>query len=153
MERNSDGNPRWRDLRVTIKTNGYNTNNGARWNEGGTFTVVFNKTDTKRDERVAVEAARDMRYQLVESLDMSATYMLGTAKFRLLNVNGGDEVNLDEKDVEAKFECIEAGHRPSTPYNITKSKLWTEKDREDIEAAIDELEAGSPLSLLGSAFP
>ena len=153
MERSSEGNPRWRDLRVTIKTNGYNTNNGARWNEGGTFTVVFNKTDTKRDERVAVEAARDMRYQLVESLDMSATYMLGTAKFRLLNVNGGDEVNLDEKDVEAKFECIEAGHRPSTPYNITKSKLWTEKDREDIEAAIDELEAGTPLSLLGSAFP
>jgi hypothetical protein len=145
MERDSVGNPRWRDLRVTIKTNGYNTNNGARWNEGGTFTVVFNKTDTKRDERVAVEAARDMRYQLVESLDMSATYMLGTAKFRLLNVNGGDEVNLDEKDVEAKFECIEAGHRPSTPYDKTKSKIWTEQDREDIELAIDELEAGASI--------
>ena len=145
MERDSVGNPRWRDLRVTIKNNGYNTNNGARWKEGGTFTVIFNKTDTKRDERVAVEAARDMRYQLVESLDRSATYMLGTAKFRLVSVNGGDEVNLDEKDVEAKFECIERGHRPSTPYTRTKSKLWKEKDREDIELAIDELEAGASI--------
>ena len=152
MERSSEGNPRWRDLRVTIKPNGYNTNDGARWNEGGTFTVIFNQTDTKRDERVAVEAARDMRYQLVESLDRSATYMLGTAKFRLVSVNGGDEVNLDEKDVEAKFECIERGHRPSTPYNITKSKQWKEEDRQDIEDAIDQLEAGSPLSLLGAAF-
>jgi hypothetical protein len=152
MERSSEGNPRWRDLRVTIKTNGYNTNNGARWKKDDTFTVIFNKTDTKRDERVAVEAARDMRYQLVESLDRSATYMLGTAKFRLVSVNGGDEVNLDEKDVEAKFECIERGHQPSTPYTRTKSKQWTEKDRQDIEDAIDQLEAGSPLSLMGAAF-
>jgi hypothetical protein len=152
MERSSEGNPRWRDLRVTIKTNGYNTNNGARWNKDGTFTVIFNKTDTKRDERVAVEAARDMRYQLVESLDRSATYMLGTAKFRLVSVNGGDEVDLDAKDVEAKFECIERGHQPSTPYTRTKSKQWTEKDRQDIEDAIDQLEAGSPLSVMGAAF-
>jgi hypothetical protein len=152
MERNSEGNPRWRDLRVTIKTNGYNTNNGARWKEGGTFTVIFNKTDTKRDERVAVEAARDMRYQLVESLDRSATYMLGTAKFRLVSVNGGDEVNLDEEDVEAKFECIERGHRPSTPYNRTRSKQWPERSRQNIEDAIDQLEAGSFLSFLGAAF-
>lgn len=152
MERDSDGNPRWRDLRVTIETNGYNTNNGARWKKDATFTVIFNKTDTKRDERVAVEAARDMRYQLVESLDRSATYMLGTAKFRLLSVNEGAEVNLDERNVTAKFECIEAGRRPVTEYERTKSKLWTEQDRQDIEDAIDQLEAGSPLSLTGAAF-
>jgi hypothetical protein len=155
MERDSVGKPRWRDLRVTIKTNDYNTNNGARWKEGGTFTVIFNETDTKRDERVAVEAARDMRYQLVESLDRSATYMLGTAKFRLVSVNGGDEVNLDEKDVEAKFECIERGYRPSTPYARTKSILWTEKDLEDIELAIDELEVGASIFATASeeSFP
>jgi hypothetical protein len=152
MERSSEGNPRWRDLRVTIQTNGYNTNDGARWKKDATFTVIFNKTDTKRDERVAVEAARDMRYQLVESLDRSATYMLGTAKFRLLSVNEGAEVNLDERNVTAKFECIEAGRRPSTDYTKTKSKLWTEQDRQDIEDAIDQLEAGSPLSLTGAAF-
>jgi hypothetical protein len=152
MERSSEGNPRWRGLRVNIKTKDYNTNNGARWNEGATFTVTFNKTDTKIEERVAVEAARDMRYQLVESLDRSATYMLGTAKFRLVSVNGGDEVNLDEEDVEAKFECIERGHRPSTPYNRTRSKQWPERSRQNIEDAIDQLEAGSFLSFLGAAF-
>ena len=152
MERDSDGNPRWRDLRVTIETNGYNTNNGVQWEVGRTFTVIFSQTDTKRSERVAVEAARDMRYQLVAALDQAATYMLGTAKFKLVDINP-DSMNLDNRDISAKFECIEKGRRPSTPYNITKSKLWTEKDREDIEAAIDELEAGTPLSLLGSAFP
>ena len=152
MERNSDGNPRWRDLRVTIETNGYNTNNGVQWEVGRTFTVIFSQTDTKRSERVAVEAARDMRYQLVAALDQAATYMLGTAKFKLVSIDP-DDMNLDRSNIRARFECIEKGRRPSTPYDKTKSKLWTEQEREDIESAIDQLEAGSPLSLMGSAFP
>ena len=151
MERNSDGNPRWRDLRVTIETNGYNTNNGVQWEVGRTFTVIFSQTDTKRSERVAVEAARDMRYQLVAALDQAATYMLGTAKFKLVSIDP-DDMNLDRSNIRARFECIEKGRRPSTPYNKTKSKLWTEQDRQDIEDAIDQLEAGSPLSLTGAAF-
>ena len=144
MERDRVGNPRWRDLRVTIETNGYNTNNGVRWEVGRTFTVVFSKTDTKRSERVAVEAARDMRYQLVSALDQAATYMLGTAKFKLVDINP-DNMNLDNNDVRAKFECIEKGRRPFTDYTKTKSRIWTEKDREDIELAIDELEAGASI--------
>ena len=152
MERNSDGNPRWRDLRVTIETNGYNTNNGVQWEVGRTFTVIFSQTDTKRSERVAVEAARDMRYQLVAALDQAATYMLGTAKFKLVSIDP-DDMNLDRSNIRARFECIEKGRRPSTPYDKTKSKLWTEQEREDIESAIDQLEAGSPLSLMGAAFP
>ena len=71
-------------------------------------------------ERVAVEAARDMRYQLVAALDQAATYMLGTAKFKLVSIDP-DNVNLDRNDIRAKFECIEKGRRPSTPYDKTKS--------------------------------
>jgi hypothetical protein len=144
MERESMGNPRWRDLRVTIAANGYDTNDGARWEVGRTFTVIFSQTDTKRDERVAVEAARDMRYQLVAALDKAATYMLGTAKFKLVDINP-ESMNLDNNDIRAKFECIEKGRRPATPYDKTKSKIWTEQDREDIELAIDELEAGASI--------
>jgi hypothetical protein len=144
MERRSSGNPQWRDLRVTIAANGYDTNDGARWEVGRTFTVVFSKAEIKGDQRVAVEAARDMRYQLVAALDQAATYMLGTAKFKLVDIDP-DNMNLDNNDIRAKFECIEKGRRPSTDYTKTKSKIWTEQDREDIETAIDELEAGASI--------
>jgi hypothetical protein len=144
MERRSSGNPQWRDLRVTIAANGYDTNDGARWEVGRTFTVVFSKAEIKGDQRVAVEAARDMRYQLVAALDQAATYMLGTAKFKLVDIDP-DNMNLDNNDIRAKFECIEKGRRPSTDYTKTKSKIWTEQDREDIELAIDELEAGASI--------
>jgi hypothetical protein len=144
MERRSSGNPQWRDLRVTIAANGYDTNDGARWEVGRTFTVVFSKAEIKGDQRVAVEAARDMRYQLVAALDKAATYMLGTAKFKLVDINP-ESMNLDNDDIRAKFECVEKGRRPATPYDKTKSKIWTEQDREDIELAIDELEAGASI--------
>jgi hypothetical protein len=42
------GNPRWRDLSVTIAANGnYDTNDGARWEVGRTFTVIFSQAETK----------------------------------------------------------------------------------------------------------
>ena len=147
MERDSVGNPRWRDLRVTIAANNYDTNDGARWEVGRTFTVIFSQTDTKRNERVAVEAARDMRYQLVSSLDQAATYMLGTAKFKLLYTDP-DNMNLDKNAISAKFECIETGRRPSTDYTKTKSKTWKEEDIDDIEDAIDKLEAEASYYLI-----
>jgi hypothetical protein len=139
MERRSAGKPSWRDLRVIIAEGNYDTNDGARWEVGRQFTVIFRKAE--KEGGAAVEAARDMRYQLVAALDKAATYMLGTAKFKLVDINP-DSMNLDNRDISAKFECIEKGRRPATPYDKTKSKIWTEKDREDIEAAIDELEAG-----------
>jgi hypothetical protein len=80
-----------------------------------------------------------MRYQLAESLDRASTYMLGTAKFRLVSVNGGDENNLDDNDVRAKFECIEAGRRPVTEYDRTRTKIWSESDREELQDARDIL--------------
>lgn len=152
MERDSAGNQRWSDLRVTIAANNYDTNDGVQWEVGRTFTVIFRETDTKRSELVALEAARDIRYQLVATLDRAATYMLGTAKFKLVGIDP-DSINLDAKDVRAKFECIEKGRRPATPYDNKKAKIWTEEEREDIEAAIDELEAGGPFGSLGSAIP
>jgi hypothetical protein len=90
-------------------------------------------------DKVVQEAAKDMRYQLAESLDRASTYMLGTAKFRLVSVNGGDEVNLDDNDVRAKFECIEAGRRPVTEYTRTRTKIWDEDDREKLQDAKDIL--------------
>ena len=151
MERRSSGKPQWGNLQITIAGGNYGTGGNVSYAVGNQITVVFAKA-LKSQNKVVHEAAKDIRYQLAESLDRASTYMLGTAKFRLVSVNGGDEVNLDNNDVRARFECIEAGRRPVTEYDRTKSKLWTEQDRQDIEDAIDQLEAGSPISLLGSAF-
>ena len=138
MERRSAGKPSWRDLRVIIAEGNYRTNDGAKWEVGRQFTVIFRQAE--KEGGAAVEAARDMRYQFVAALDQAATYMLGTAKFKLVDIDP-DSMNLDNKDISAKFECIEKGRRPSTDYTKTKSKIWTEKDREDIEIAIDQLKA------------
>ena len=138
MERRSVGKPSWRDLRVIIAEGNYDTNDGAKWEVGRQFIVIFKQAE--KTGGVAVEAARDMRYQLVSALDQAATYMLGTAKFKLVSIDP-DSMNLDNKDISAKFECIEKGRRPSTDYTKTKSKTWKEEDIDDIEDAIDKLEA------------
>ena len=151
MERRSFGKPSWRDLRVIIvsiddgKTQGYHTNDGAKWEVGRQFTVIFRKAE--KEGGAAVEAARDMRYQLVAALDQAATYMLGTAKFKLVDIDP-DSMNLDNRDISAKFECIEKGRRPSTDYTKTKSKTWKEEDIDDIEDAIDKLEAEASYYLI-----
>jgi transcription elongation GreA/GreB family factor len=138
QERRNSGKPQWGNLQITIAGGNYGTGGNASYAVGNEITVVFAKA-AKRQQIVVKEAAKDMRYQLAESLDRASTYMLGTAKFRLVSVNGGDEVNLDDKDVRAKFECIEAGRRPVTEYDRTRTKIWDEDDREKLQEARDSL--------------
>jgi hypothetical protein len=138
QERRNSGKPQWGNLQITIAGGNYGTGSNVSYAVGNEITVVFAKAAT-RQQIVVKEAAKDMRYQLAESLDRASTYMLGTAKFRLVSVNGGDEVNLDDNDVRAKFECIEAGRRPVTEYTRTRTKIWDEDDREKLQDAKDIL--------------
>jgi hypothetical protein len=138
QERRNSGKPQWGNLQITIAGGNYGTGGNARYAVGNEITVVFAKA-AKRQQIVVKEAAKDMRYQLAESLDRASTYMLGTAKFRLVSVNGGEEVNLDDNDVRAKFKCIEAGRRPVTEYDISRTKMWNEDDRERLQDAKDIL--------------
>jgi hypothetical protein len=136
MERRSSGRLQWRNLGITIAANNYDTGDDFQWEVGNQFTIIFAKA-LNRQDKVAQEAAKDMRYQLVSSLDQAATYMLGTAKFRLRTVS--DNINLDDNEVRAQFECTEAGRRPSTAYDRTKVKNWQESDLDAIEDAKDKL--------------
>jgi transcription elongation GreA/GreB family factor len=138
QERRNSGKPQWGNLQITIAGGNYGTGGNVSYAVGNEITVVFAKA-AKRQQIVVKEAAKDMRYQLAESLDRASTYMLGTAKFRLVSVNGGDENNLDDNDVRAKFECIEAGRRPVTEYDRTRTKIWDEDDREKLQDARDIL--------------
>ena len=136
QERRSSGRPQWRPLQVTIQGDNYGTGNNVRYGIGNTITVIFGQA-RKRQDKVAQEAAKEMRYQFVSALDQAATYMLGTAKFKLVSVT--DNTNLDDNEVRAKFECIEPGRRPVTDYNRVKLKLWNEDDRELIEEGKQKL--------------
>lgn len=138
MERRGSGRVQWRDIQITIKGGSYGTGSNTRYAVGNTITVVFAKAK-KRQDKVAQEAAKEIRYQLVSALDQAATYMLGTAKFKLSSVT--DNTNLDDNEVEAKFECIEAGRRPITDYNTTKARQDDEGALEDIEDGKDKLKA------------
>lgn len=136
QERRGSGRPQWRPLQVTIQGDNYGTGNNVRYGIGNTITVIFGQA-RRRQDKVAQEAAKEMRYQFVSALDQAATYMLGTAKFKLVSVT--DNTNLDDNEVRAKFECIEPGRRPVTDYNRVKLKLWNEDDRELIEEGKQKL--------------
>jgi len=138
QERRTSGTPDWASLGIRIKGESWQSGGDVRYKKGDTLTIVFEKA-FKRQDKVAQEAAKNLRYQMVSSLDQAAVYMLGSAKFKLVSVT--DETNLDKNEVEAKFECVEAGRRPSAPYDETKAKSWDDDDRLKLEAARDVLKA------------
>lgn len=149
QERRSSGRLDIANLNIKIQGENWQTSNGSKWNEGDKFTLVFRKTEEKKD-KVAQEAAKDIRYQAVSSLDAASTYKLGTAKFRLDSIS--DSINLDKTEVKATFECIEAGRRPYTDYDEDEAWQYTEQDREKLEDAEDILEAPyEEDTLVGSA--
>jgi hypothetical protein len=143
QERRSSGRPQWGDLDVTINGGNYDTGSNGKYNKetpdnaADRITVIFAKARDRQD-KVVQEAAKDMRYQLVAALDQSAIYMLGTAKFKLRFIDP-DSMNLDDSAVSAVFECIENGKPPITDYAQTKSRIWTENNREQLEDAKDIL--------------
>lgn len=135
QERRQSGRMRTASLGIRIQGGSWQASGNSRWKVGDRFTLVFEKTVKKKDN-VAQEAAKDIRYQHVESLDPASTYKIGTAKFRLLNVWGEgkeNDLNIDNRNVKAQFECIEAGRTPEAGYGREKAWQYDEADRERLE--------------------
>jgi hypothetical protein len=139
QERDQSGKAEWTALGVTIASNNWPTGNNNRFDPGESFTLIFRQA-RKRQSKISQEAAKDLRYQLVESLDQAATYMLGTALFRLVSIEPGN-ANLDRNDVRAKFECIQAGRRPAAPYNETTANAFNKDDLKRLEDFAEQLDA------------
>jgi len=74
----------------------------------GQFSANAGETD-------AVPLAVNLRRQSVNALDFGSTYMLGSAKFRLLSFGGSKDI--DNDDVNVRFRCVERGFCPTAPYN------------------------------------
>jgi hypothetical protein len=114
-ERRPSGNIDYANIDIKIEGGSWNTGDDKRYKEDDTFTLVFKKTIKDKDKQ-ADGAAKDLRYQAVESLDRSSLYLLGTAQFKLVSVSP-DNTDIDDNDVEAKFRCVVAGRRPKTEYD------------------------------------
>nr|BAR25439.1 hypothetical protein [uncultured Mediterranean phage uvMED] len=85
--------------------------------------------------------ADEIKQTAADSLDMSASYMLGTAKYRLKSVDG-NPLDISEAGVTATFECIESGKRPTTEYSLTKPYSFaefTDSVRDNINDVIEDL--------------
>lgn len=154
QERKGSGSTDTALLGVEIVEGSWNTTNN-KWAVGDRITLRFREIDKKKDE-VAQEAAKDIRYPLVESLDPATTYKLGTAKFRLRALygeNNENDLNIDNRNVFAQFECIEEGRRPFTSYIREKPYEFSKDERKELELYLrylkspyeEKTENGTPL--------
>jgi len=109
------------------------------------------------DDEVA-PLALNFRRQAVNALDFGSTYMLGSAKFRLLSFGTGSESqpsrDPDDGDVTANFECVETGLCPSFNYGseipVNNVKAEKKKLQNDLKILKNELEEAVPPSGRGS---
>tara|TARA_R100001463_G_scaffold81910_2_gene136445 strand:+ start:4813 stop:9204 length:4392 start_codon:yes stop_codon:yes gene_type:complete len=102
---------------------------------------VFTKASGKGSIDGATDPGKtaiDMRRQMLESLDFSSTYMLGSAKFRFSGY-GGNNKSIEGGDVKVLFECVEGGHPPASSYTRLEPKTDDEDLKKEIENAINTL--------------
>jgi hypothetical protein len=132
MERDEKGAAEWHGNGIEISGDGWQTGNDSNWSPGEKFTLVFTKAP-KRDDDIAKAAATEMRYQFVSALDLGSVYMLGTAKFKLTAIS--DNLDLDDNEVKATFECIEQGRRPFTDYSSKRAVEYNDDERRKLETA------------------
>ena len=92
------------------------TSTSFQYKEGREIIVRFqSKGYTGGGDDEAVPLAVNLRRQSVNALDFGSTYMLGSAKFRLISF--GNSKDIDNGDVNARFRCVESGFCPTAPYN------------------------------------
>jgi len=85
------------------------------YDKNNLITVRFKSKDYNEGDNNVADLATNFRRQAVDALDFGSTYMLGSAKFRL--VSFGQHKDPDNGDVNATFKCVESGICPSAPYD------------------------------------
>ena len=118
-----------------------NANEGI-FEEGDEIELLFTRateTSSIEGDKDPGRTAIDMRRQMLESLDFSSTYVLGSAKFRFTRYSDANNRNIEEGDVKVIFECIERGARPSTNYDTVKPRTENDDLKKQIKNAINIL--------------
>ena len=141
--RDKDGKPEEANIAIELNSNQEDNN---RWrNKNGTFRkgrnieLFFNNAGGGGGDKQPKKAAEDMRRQMVEALDFGSSYMLGTARFKFTGFV--DNTNIDDGEVKAIFECVQAGRVPSTDYDLEDPASGDNSGlREEVESAIEILQ-------------
>ncbi len=93
------------------------TSPSFQYTKGKEIIVRFQSKGYERhnDNGEARPLGVNLRRQAVSALDFGSTYMLGSAKFRLISF--GNSKDIDDGDVNATFRCVESGFCPTAPYD------------------------------------
>lgn len=82
---------------------------------GTIVTVTLAQFSQTVDKNLAVNEANESRRTISGVFDSSSVFKLGSAKFKLINLNRGDIV---DGPMVATLQCIEAGRAPSVSYGV-----------------------------------
>ncbi len=142
LTRDEDGDDEESNILIKLTSHGQdgtwksNKNQGI-FKEDDEIELEFTRAtgnDAIQQDDAPGNTAIDMRRQMVESLDFSSTYMLGSAKFRFQSFQGN--TNIEEGNVTARFKCIEKGAAPTSEYDTTEPKDGAKALKKEIENAI-----------------
>ncbi len=144
LSRDEDGEEEESNILIKLSSFGQDgtwkdNNNNGLFAEGEQIELVFTKAKGKgaiQQDEAPGNTAIDMRRQMLESLDFSSTYLLGSTKFRFQAYLGNGNRNLEEGDVKVVFQCIEPGHIPGAAYDRTEPKEDDKGLKREIEDAI-----------------
>ena len=115
----------------TLNNSTWRNSNSSNFDVDDKIRVDFEEEDYGGDDKQPKKAGEDMRRQLVETLDFGSTYMLGTAKFKLITLS--DNTSINDGRVSATFRCIEEGRVPSTKYDRQTPRTENDALRESLE--------------------
>jgi hypothetical protein len=109
------------------------TSNQGNFQENDKIQLFFEKAGEGGGDKQPQKAGEDMRRQMLETLDFGATYMLGTAKFKLITLSSA--TSIDQGVVTADFKCIKSGRTPSTDYGRKEPRTENRELRQQFEQA------------------
>ena len=142
--RDREGDRKEANIGVEMRSNQKQNN---KWlNRSGSFSVgdeingadeiqlLFQDEGDGGGDKNPRKSGEDMRRQFIDALDFGSTYMLGTAKFRLLSY-ATNARSIDEGEVKVNFRCIAAGQVPSASYDTVEPIEEAKELRREYEEA------------------
>lgn len=127
--RDTEGEEQFAPIGVTLEQLDW-TNPNFEYKKDREIKVRFESSGyTGGGDDEAVPLAVTFRRQAVNALDFGSTYMLGSAKFRLISF--GNARDIEDGDVDATFRCVEDGICPSAPYD-RESPIRQAKEQKQI---------------------
>jgi hypothetical protein len=135
LTRNKKGKQRGAPININLTSNEWISGSGDFYDRGEVINIKFESSSNQDGDDEAGDVAKDIRRQTAEALTYGATYMLGAAKFKLIEFTENSSQDVDDGDVTARFECIERGRRPTAQYSTKRPITHDENTRKNLENA------------------